>query len=167
MADVDFLSLTIPDHMRSTTFPDQNVSVPSLLLLRLPSQTVADPPPLHEYFSKDDPHHESPYPYHLCTHTIPTPGVVPTPTGSYLAVDPTNGEEEILDEEHAWIDGAVTSIEAQDSAFEIEAEVDIRALIVTQVLSDEFEQVSEQEGENVNGDAPSSLEDTDAGWDDW
>jgi len=92
---------------------------------------------------------------------------VPTPTGSYLAVDPTNGEEEILDEEHAWIDGAVTSIEAQDSAFEIEAEVDIRALIVTQVLSDEFEQVSEQEGENVNGDAPSSLEDTDAGWDDW
>ena len=65
--------------------------------------------------------------------------------------------------------GAVTSVEAQaqDSAFEIEAGVDIRALIVTQVLSDECEQVSEQEGENVNGDAPSSLEDTDAGWDDW
>jgi len=61
--------------------------------------------------------------------------------------------------------GAVTSVEgqAQDSAFEVEAEVDIRALIVTQVLSDECEQVSEQEGENVNGDAPSSLEDTDAG----
>jgi len=92
------------------------------------------------------------------------------PTSSYLAVDPTNREEEILDGEHAWIsDGAVTFVEVQDSAFEIEAKVDIRALIVTQVFSGECEQVSEQEGDdvnNVNGDAPSSLEDT-AGWDDW
>jgi len=56
------------------------------------------------------------------------------PTGSYLAVDHTNREEEILDGEHAWIDGAVTSVEVQDSAFEIEAKVDICALIVTQVL---------------------------------
>jgi len=56
------------------------------------------------------------------------------PTGSYFAVDPTNREEEIVDGEHAWIDGAVTSVEVQDSASKIEAKVDICALIVTQVL---------------------------------
>jgi hypothetical protein len=28
-----------------------------------------------------------------------------TPTGSYLVVDTANGEEEIFDEEHTWMDG--------------------------------------------------------------
>jgi hypothetical protein len=47
-----------------------------------------------------------------------------TPKGSYLGVDTTNGEEEIFDEEHTWMDEVVMSIEAQDPAFEIESQVD-------------------------------------------
>ncbi|KAJ8586908.1 hypothetical protein M405DRAFT_935071 [Rhizopogon salebrosus TDB-379] len=74
MVDVDFL--TIPDHMRSIIFPDKNVSVSSLLLSRLLSPTVTDPRPLHQYFSSDNPHHESSHPSYLCTLTTPTPGVL-------------------------------------------------------------------------------------------
>ena len=70
--------LTIPDHMRSIIFPDKNMSVSSLLLfhLKVPSSTVTDPPPLHQYFSSDHPHHENSHLSYLRTNTIPTPDVL-------------------------------------------------------------------------------------------
>ena len=74
MSDAD--PLTISDHMRSIIFPDKNMSVSSLLLFHLPSSTVTDPPPLHQYFSSDHPHHESSHPSYLRTYTIPTPGAL-------------------------------------------------------------------------------------------
>ncbi|KAG1851637.1 hypothetical protein DFJ58DRAFT_842118 [Suillus subalutaceus] len=58
--------------------------------------------------------------------------------GSSLSVDTADGEEEVLDEEYTWLDEVVASVQAQDSAFEVEAEVDIHAPIVTRILSDEF-----------------------------
>jgi hypothetical protein len=54
--------MTLTDHMRSIIFPDKNMSVSSLLLFRLPSSTVTDPPTLHQYFSRDNPHLESSHP---------------------------------------------------------------------------------------------------------
>ncbi|KAG1838435.1 hypothetical protein DFJ58DRAFT_733809 [Suillus subalutaceus] len=57
--------------------------------------------------------------------------------GSSLSVDTADGEEEVLDEEYTWLDEVVASVQAQDSAFEVEAEVDIHAPIVTRILSDE------------------------------
>ncbi|KAG1759650.1 hypothetical protein EDD22DRAFT_849092 [Suillus occidentalis] len=87
--------------------------------------------------------------------------------GSYLSVDTTDGEEEMLEEEYTWLDDMVTdSIPAQDSAFEVEAEVDIHAPIMTRILSDNRESVADEAPVN-NGDSsdgPSDLEDADAEW---
>ncbi|KAG1830992.1 hypothetical protein DFJ58DRAFT_848325 [Suillus subalutaceus] len=90
-------------------------------------------------------------------------------TGSYSSVDTADGEEEVLDEEYTWLDEVVASVQAQDSAFDVEAEVDIHAPIVTRILSDERESVPDQDLENDgrSTDGTSDLEDADAEWANW
>ncbi|KAG1853661.1 hypothetical protein F4604DRAFT_1686250 [Suillus subluteus] len=90
-------------------------------------------------------------------------------TGSYLYIDTADGEEEMLDEEYTWLDEAVASVPAQDSAFEVEAEVDIRAPIVTRILSDKHESVADQAlaNDGHSSDGPSDLEDADTEWTNW
>ncbi|KAG1811257.1 uncharacterized protein BJ212DRAFT_1483915 [Suillus subaureus] len=90
-------------------------------------------------------------------------------TGSYLSVDTADGEEEMLNEEYTWLDEAVTSVPAQDSAFEVKAEVDIHAPIVTRILSDKHESVADQAlaNDSHSSDGPSDLEDADAKWTNW
>jgi hypothetical protein len=73
------------------------------------------------------------------------------------------------DEEYTWMDEVVTSVEAQDPAFEIESQVDIRAPIVMQVLSDGREGMPDQQDDNGehSTSTPSGLEDADAEWGNW
>ncbi|KAG1749079.1 uncharacterized protein EDB91DRAFT_1079170 [Suillus paluster] len=90
-------------------------------------------------------------------------------TGSYFSMDTADGEEEMLNEEYTWLDEMVTSVPAQDSAFKVEAEVDIHAPIVTRILSDEHESVVDQalENDSHGSDGTSDLEDVDAEWANW
>ncbi|KAG1839257.1 hypothetical protein F4604DRAFT_1691315 [Suillus subluteus] len=90
-------------------------------------------------------------------------------TGSYLSMDTIDGEEEVLDEEYTWLDEVVASVQAQDSAFEVEAEVDIHTPIVTRILSDEHESVPDQalESDGCSTDSTSDLEDADTEWANW
>ncbi|KAG2740615.1 hypothetical protein P692DRAFT_20956597 [Suillus brevipes Sb2] len=86
--------------------------------------------------------------------------------GSYLSVDTADGEEEVLGEECTWLDEAVTSVPAQDSAFEVEAEVDIHAPIATRILSDKRESVAGQAlaNDGSSSDGPTDLEDVNGEW---
>jgi hypothetical protein len=89
--------------------------------------------------------------------------------GSYLSVDTADGEEEVLGEECTWLDEAATSVPSQDSAFEVEAEVDIHAPIATRILSDKRESVAGQAlaNDGSSSDGPTDLEDVDGEWPKW
>ncbi|KAG1816551.1 hypothetical protein EV424DRAFT_1645252 [Suillus variegatus] len=59
------------------------------------------------------------------------------PTGSYLSVGADDQEEILEDEEDTWLDEMLAGKPAEDSAFDIEADANLHAPIVTKALSDE------------------------------
>jgi hypothetical protein len=83
-------------------------------------------------------------------------------------VDTANGEEDIFNEEHTWMDEVITSVEAQNLAFEIKSKVDIRVPIVMQVLLDEREVWPSSDITMVNITPVSlvtwKMQSPDAGW---
>ncbi|KAG1839568.1 hypothetical protein DFJ58DRAFT_733291 [Suillus subalutaceus] len=86
------------------------------------------------------------------------------PTGSYLSVG-TDEEEEILeDEKDTWLDEKLAAEPAQDSAFDIEVDANLRAPIVTKALSDECKEspINGLGGDATEDDA--DLEDKDTEW---
>jgi len=65
------------------------------------------------------------------------------------------------------MDDVVPSVEAQDPAYEIESQVDIRSPVVMQVLSDQRESMPDQQDNDGEHSAPGDLEDVDAEWGNW
>ncbi|KAG2344902.1 hypothetical protein BDR05DRAFT_998906 [Suillus weaverae] len=62
------------------------------------------------------------------------------PTGSYLSVGTDEQEEILEDEEDMWLDEMLVAKPAEDSAFDIKADANLHAPIVTKALVDECEE---------------------------
>ena len=82
----------------------------------------------------------------------------------------TEEQEEILeDEEDTWLDEKLVSKPAEDSAFDIEADANLHAPIVTKALSDQYEESPSNDPGSTQGDATeeddAELEGMDTDWD--
>ncbi|KAG1726268.1 uncharacterized protein EDB91DRAFT_209357 [Suillus paluster] len=91
-------------------------------------------------------------------------------TGSYLSVGTDEQEEILEDEEGTWLDETLAAKPAEDSAFDIEADANLHALIVTKALSDEHEEspingLCSTQGDATEDDA--DLEGMDNEWDEF
>ncbi|KAG1773254.1 hypothetical protein EV702DRAFT_1244183 [Suillus placidus] len=90
------------------------------------------------------------------------------PTGSYLSVGADEQEEILEDEEDMWLDETLVAKPAEDSAFDIEADTNLHAPIVTKALADECEESPINGLGGTQGDATeddADLEGIDTKWD--